>query len=241
MNSRRAALEAVADHIATHLVRGESHRTQDLALYRTGAPTNELNGVVWFSGATAETGVRGVIDRFAPTPFLWNAWPELNHGRDEAAFRAAGLEFQEEEPLMAMQLSSPPPGGTEVVTDVSGSNRIHDWLRVWIGNPELPDMPDMAAALRLAGAAARYLLLYSDGVPASCVAVFVAGQVGAVEHVVTRSELRGRGLGTTATVAALQHAHAMGARRAVLTASPDGERIYRRLGFERVTRIRRYA
>ncbi len=99
----------------------------------------------------------------------------------------------------------------------------------------------MAAALRLAGTAARYLVLYADGVPASCVAVVVAGTVAAVEHVVTRTDLRGRGFGSAITVAALRHAHAMGARRAVLTASPDGEGIYRRLGFERVTSIRRYA
>lgn len=232
---------AVSDHVDTHLIRAPGGRTDEAAWYRTGAPTEELNGVVWVSGAATADVVRRLRDRLEPTRFVWNAWPDLNDGRDEAAFRAAGLEFQEEEPLMAMPLAAPPPGETTAVLDVTRSDRIQDWLRLWIGNPALPDMPDMATALRLAGDTASYLLLEADGVPVTCAAIFVTGEVGAVEHVVTRSEARGRGYGTTVTIAALQRAHARGARRAVLTASPDGERIYRRLGFERVTRIRRYA
>jgi ribosomal protein S18 acetylase RimI-like enzyme len=241
MDRRSAVAQAVADSIDTHLVRGEAERSLDAAWYRTGAPTDELNGVVWLSGSAGADVVRRLRARFEPTPFLWNAWPELNDGRDEDAMRAAGLEFQEEEPLMAMPLASPPAGITDPVVDVTDSHRIHDWLRLWIGRPELPDMPDMAFALRRAGSSARYLLLVTDGVPASCAAVIVAGKVGAVEHVVTRSDLRGSGFGTMVTVAALQHAHAMGASRAVLTASPEGEGIYRRLGFERMTTVRRFA
>jgi N-acetylglutamate synthase-like GNAT family acetyltransferase len=232
---------AVDDHIRTHVVRAPGEHTDDVAWYRTDMPTDELNGVVWLSGSADVGTVRRLMDRFGATPFLWEAWPELNDGRDEAALRDAGLTYQEEEPLMTMPLLTAPPGDTASVSDVTGDDRIHDWLRTWIGDDSLPDMPDMAAALRLAGDAARYLLLSFDGVPASCAAVIVAEGAGAVEHVVTRSDLRGRGLGTTITVAALQHAHAMGARRAVLTASPEGEGIYRRLGFERVTTVRRFA
>ncbi|MFC0680292.1 GNAT family N-acetyltransferase [Lysobacter korlensis] len=241
MERRSVVGQAVADHIDTHLVRGEAGRTPDAAWYRTGAPTEHLNGVVWLSGSADAEFVRRLREGFAPTPFLWNAWPELNRGRDDAALLAAGLEFQEEEPLMTMPLDRAPRGETAAVVDVTNDSRIQHWLRVWIGDPSLPDMPDMAAAVRLAGNAARYLLLEQDGVPASCATVVVAGEVGAVENVVTRSDLRRRGLGTTVTVAALQHAHAMGARRAVLTASPDGEGIYRRLGFDPVTTVRRYA
>ena len=241
MEHRRIIEQAVFDHIDTHLVRGKAGRTSEAAWYHTGAPTEELNAVVWLSPTAGVDAVRELQERFAPTPFLWEAWPELNGERDEAALSGAGLRLRAEEPLMTMPLDSPPPGATPAVVDVAAEDRIHDWLRVWIGDASLPDMPDMAAALRLAGTAARYLLLYSDDVPASCVAVVVAGQVAAVEHVVTRSDLRGRGFGTAVTVAALQHGHAMGARRAVLTASPEGEGIYRRLGFERITTIRRYA
>jgi GNAT superfamily N-acetyltransferase len=197
--------------------------------------------VVWLSGSADAATVRQLMDGFGSTPFLWEAWPELNDGRDDAALRAAGLTFQEEEPLMTMPLPTPPIGDTALVADVTADDRIHDWLRVWIGDESLPDMPDMATALRLAGGAGRYLLLTVDGVPAACAAVFVAEGAAAVEHVVTRSDLRGRGYGTGITVATLQHAHAMGARRAVLTASPEGEGIYRRLGFRPVTSVRRYA
>jgi GNAT superfamily N-acetyltransferase len=241
MNARDTVVATIADHVDTHLVRGNAGRTADAVWWRTDAPTDELNGVVWLSGSADSGTVRGLRDRFAPIPFLWNAWPALNEGRDEAALIAAGLEFREEEPLLTMSLPTAPPGDTTAVTDVTGIARIHDWLRVWIGDASLPDMPDMAAALRLAGGAARYLLLEEDGLPVTCAAVIVAGEVAAVEHVVTGAAFRGRGFGTLITVAALQHAHAMGARRAVLTASQDGEGIYRRLGFQRVTTVRRYA
>jgi GNAT superfamily N-acetyltransferase len=241
MGRRAVVAEAIEDHVATHLVRAPGGRDETAAWYRTGAPTDELNGVVWVSAAADDGIVEDLRERFGNPPILWEAWPELNGGTDDRIFTAAGLRFQEEEPLMTMRLVEPPAGDTAAVTDVSGTDRIHDWLRVWIGDASLPDMPDMAAALGMAGNAARYLLIDVDGVPASCAAVVVAGKVGAVEHVVTRADLRGRGLGTMVTVAALQHAHEMGARRAVLTASPEGEGIYRRLGFEQVTTVRRYA
>jgi ribosomal protein S18 acetylase RimI-like enzyme len=241
MSRRTQIAEAVADHIDTHLVRGRAHRTPDVTWYATDAPTSELNDVPWLSGLAGSEVVRDLLEQFGSTPFLWSAWPELNGGRDEEAFLACGLEFREEEPLMALQrLDDLPDLDTSAVIDVTGTARVQDWLRLWIGRPDLPDMPDMAAALALAGSSTRYLLLEADGVPVSVAAAVVAGKVGAVEHVVTQHDKRGRGFGTVVTVAALRHARAMGAARATLTASPEGFDIYRRLGFERVTTTRRY-
>jgi ribosomal protein S18 acetylase RimI-like enzyme len=58
--------------------------------------------------------------------------------------------------------------------------------------------------------------------------------------VVTARAVRGRGVGTALTVAALRTIGAHGLDTAVLTSSPDGLRIYQRLGFQVVGRVRRY-
>ncbi len=64
MDRTSAAEQAVADHVDTHLVRGGAGRTRDVAWWRTGAPTDELNGVVWLSPSAGERLVRELRERF---------------------------------------------------------------------------------------------------------------------------------------------------------------------------------
>jgi len=58
--------------------------------------------------------------------------------------------------------------------------------------------------------------------------------------VVTAAAVRRRGIGACVTRACLDLARSQGLDRAALTASPDGRRIYRRLGFSERCRVVRY-
>ena len=71
-------------------------------------------------------------------------------------------------------------------------------------------------------------------------ALWHVGVAGEVQHVVTLPGFPGRGVSTALTVAALRCIAARGVRTAVLTSSPDGLGIYRRLGFRTVGAVRRY-
>ena len=91
-----------------------------------------------------------------------------------------------------------------------------------------------------------HLLAILDGTPVGCAAVLVGDGRGGrppaawVEDVVTTAAVRRRGVGACVTRACLDLARSRGLDRAALTASPDGHRIYRRLGFRERCRVVRY-
>ena len=79
-----------------------------------------------------------------------------------------------------------------------------------------------------------------DGEPAACAAVIVRDGVAGIFCVATIERFRGRGLGALVTRAATAHGFASGARHALLHASPMGDPIYRKIGFQEITRIPLY-
>jgi GNAT superfamily N-acetyltransferase len=71
-----------------------------------------------------------------------------------------------------------------------------------------------------------------DGKPVACAMVCVRSQVGFVGWVAAIPEARGRGYAAACTVWATNRAFELGADVASLQASPMGEDLYRRLGYE---------
>lgn len=73
---------------------------------------------------------------------------------------------------------------------------------------------------------------YLAGHPISTSALFCDSGVVGVWDVITLPEARGKGIGTTMTLAALQEGRKRGFEIGVLTASDEGQPVYRKLGFE---------
>jgi GNAT superfamily N-acetyltransferase len=71
-----------------------------------------------------------------------------------------------------------------------------------------------------------------DDRPVACASVWLAGGVGFVGWVAAVPDARGKGLAAACTVLATNKAFDLGAEIASLQASPMGEEIYRRLGYE---------
>lgn len=88
------------------------------------------------------------------------------------------------------------------------------------------------------GAAAFLALL--NGRPAGISMTIVSHGVAGIYWVGCTAEARGRGLGHTMTAAALEAGFEMGADGGSLQASPMGESLYRRMGFETIFDYRLY-
>jgi GNAT superfamily N-acetyltransferase len=210
--------------------------------YLTGCHHQGLNGV-FPAGEPVDVAAALLPFQRRQVPMLWHLGPRTPR-RLAAQLRAAGCVFDHEESLMIIDLDrSPPPvppvPGLEIV--VAGTDwRLAEFARVWSGHADSVELDQLVRLRRSGGAAFSHLLGLLDGVPVACAAAFHGAAAGEVQHVVTLRQARRRGIGTRLTARALELVRERGAGRAVLTASPYGERIYRRLGFQPVGAVRRY-
>jgi ribosomal protein S18 acetylase RimI-like enzyme len=81
---------------------------------------------------------------------------------------------------------------------------------------------------------------YLDGRPVASSQLFVTEGVAGIYYVATLAESRRRGFGEAMTRHALNEGAAAGCTMASLQASPMGEPVYRRMGFEQVSYYRTY-
>jgi GNAT superfamily N-acetyltransferase len=161
---------------------------------------------------------------------------------------AHGLSFSEDEPAMAVELGrvgeeSPiPPGLT--IQPVRDERDLAEWVDVWLFPVPVAHRQAAVDVLRGRGIGAEHpWCLYLgrlDGEPVATSERFAAGRSVSVQYVVTLPAFRRRGIGAAMTARVLQDGRARGHDLAVLTASPAGIGVYRRLGFRAHCRIRRY-
>lgn len=162
-----------------------------------------------------------------------------------AAAEEAGLEAAYSMPEMILGRRAeerPLPAGTglrrvEGAEDAAAYWRVAAQSYTSIGFP-----PEVFAhytdheGLRAPGVAA--FLAHFDGEPASIAMTIVTDRVAGIYWVGSHERARGRGLGWATTAAAVNAGFEMGADMASLQASPMGEQLYRRMGFETVFEYR---
>ncbi|HEU5368804.1 MAG TPA: GNAT family N-acetyltransferase [Ktedonobacterales bacterium] len=78
----------------------------------------------------------------------------------------------------------------------------------------------------------RIYLAELDDQPAAAMALLQHGEVAGLYHVATLPAYRRQGIAARMIVQGLQEAQEQGARLAVLTATPEGEHLYKMLGYE---------
>lgn len=242
--NRQLHADAVTAYIATHLVRAhESGGGEGSSWFRTGAPSDELNAVLRLGG-DLPAEIERLRDLFGDIPASWHFWRDIDSPEIPSLLTQSGLALFETEPLMLFtgagesahhDLEQHELARIEEVTDDVG---LAQWAALW---SDSTDTDALVAGLRQGLASTRYLVWRDHGEVVGCAAVVTSPAGASIEHVVTRADHRGQGIGTALTRRALGLALDSGTDRVILTASPDGERIYERLGFVTVGHVDRYA
>ena len=233
---------------------GEIRRDADLLLTASGVRFRAINAASLAHLAPAAATDR-IVDAIGWLAARTDRWRWLvgpaSRPRDlEERLLAAGLRQVSDSPGMALDLGGwrslvPVAGLTiEPVRDETGLARWHDVQRRSLGlDAESAEAWWVAHRRRGFDPALplRNWVASLDGAPVGAAALFVGAGVAGVYNVCTVPEARGRGIGGAVTGAALDDAVARGLGLAVLGASEMGYRVYRRLGFRDVSRLRSYA
>lgn len=161
------------------------------------------------------------------------------------------LTQQNKEAGMVLDLNTYEPLQNDLhdhIAEVKNEQQLADYAGVIANNWNPPDQ-NVLDYYRQSGG--RYLdekneillfVFYFDGVPVCTVELFPSDEetIG-LYGLATLEAYRGRGIGSALMSFSLNKAKALGYKKAILQASDDGIRIYRRLGFETLTYYFEYA
>lgn len=222
------------------------HDEPEIRWFETGIRHDVFNRVLQtrLESAMLPASAAGVLDYFQQRrlPFLWHVGPSPRAADLGLLLRQRGLIHHETEPGMAVDLlhyNEDIPTASEVtIHPVTTDALLEQWIRIWEFESD-----EEVINLWLSFYAGLHLDLQSplrlylgtvDGKAAATSAVFFGAGVAAVEYVSTLPDYRRQGIGAAMTLRALQEARRQGYRIGVLTASPMGIRLYRRIGFQEV-------
>ncbi len=246
-----ASLEAFPLSLA-QLPGVEAYDRPDLLWVATGMPIDIFNGVYRciLDEQSADARIEEVKEEFRRRrlPLHWQIGPSSRPVNLRQRLLAHGFTHEEDEPgmaldLLAMNEAFPEPAELHIHV-VDDPSALHRWVEVWgFGVPEdiKPLFQEAHARLGFGPHLPwRYYLGDVQGKSVATALLFFGAGVAALHNVVTLPEVRYKGIGTSITLAALRDARREGYRVAILTSSPYGERIYRRIGFREYCPISRY-
>lgn len=221
------------------------HEDPEVTWISTGTPVRFYNGVIRTRLAPAEADrvIESVTARFRDSTGVTAWWVMPNSRPADLAERlvAQGFVLLDHDLGMAANLGAVPrtvpvPSGItieRVLTDAA----LDDWIRAFGAGFGVPETT-LAAYARLPRGMPppeslfRYYLARAGAEPVGTALWFPAKEAAVIDEIATIPAMRGRGVATAVTHAALQDAHADGYETAVLVASPAGARVYRRLNFQ---------
>ena len=249
--SKEALVAAIEDNMAEVLLAmgrssvAELYEDSDVACLLTGIPFPPFNQVfrTQIPRTRIDARIREVTQRFIAKglPALWSiessTQPDglgkhLEHhgwvrGESEGIGMALDLTTIREEVLTPQDLT------IEIVDDEA---KLRCWTQVAFPPPVADGCFELFSGLGFELPWRHYLGL-QNGRPVACAQLFLGAGVAGIYLVRTVPNARRQGIGAAVTLRTLLDARDIGCRVSVLTSSPMGEAMYRRLGFVEYYRI----
>jgi ribosomal protein S18 acetylase RimI-like enzyme len=220
----------------------------DLPMYRSDLPHRLLNGVLRLRGRRVPDVLPEVRGRLDGARWLWWVGADSDPGVADELLAADATELQTL-PVMALALDrlpeTPWPAGLRI-DRVNGPAEIAEFTAAYSPLRGVPDAAVPAAAEREINRSADYddtirFAARIDGRVVGTAGLSVSNGVAGIYVVATDPRYRRRGIGAAVTGAALRAARYRGLRVATLQASTDGESVYRRMGFAKVSDYRLFS
>ena len=226
---------------------GEFFSLPGLARWATRIPHPWFNGVLVSQppGSDAGERIEGTKAYFQGRgcdTFSWWLDPGLEPESWRAPLGAAGFQFSDDTPGMALDLASLPEklslASGLSIRPVESLADLRLWVQLFLAGYGLPadwagDFYDLFKGIGIS-LPIRHYLGNLEGRPVAASTLYLAAGVAGIYDVATLPEARRRGLGAALTLAPLLEARRLGYRVGILQSSPDGFGVYRRLGFEQV-------
>ena len=225
------------------LPQGEIHFEPGCTWFVSGVPEMWFNGVgdTRFEEDNLADQIGNILKHFRlkDLPMQWLIGPNTKPEALGATLLAQGFNWGYEEPGMALDLlnmnAAIQPPARFTIEPVLDLPTLREWAGVWMDDVPEPVAQHCQEVVYTLGMDSslpwRYYLGRLDCIPVATIKLFYAAGVVSVHHVATLQEVRGIGIGTALTFHALREARNLGYRVAVLTATPDGLPIYKRIGF----------
>jgi ribosomal protein S18 acetylase RimI-like enzyme len=248
-----AAEAVMIDSLAflTGLMGGKVHRDPDMLRFVMGVPVAWDNGVAGtrIQAGNLEVRIDGTIAFFEAegVPWSWRVGTGTEPPELDQVLADRGFWVADDVPRMAIELDSfelhPSPDGLQIipVTDASSSEAWANALNEGFGmrGDLASTMHAWARAAADDGRWVRFVGM-ADGLAVSTSGVYLFGGVAGVVQVATIPGYRRRGFAEALTAAALAHARARAYRIAALGSSDQARRVYSRMGFREVGRMKTY-
>ena len=231
------------------LPRAKLHNDRGLLWFETGVPNEIFNGILQtqLEPEALPAAIEHVLAHFQRRhlPFHWHLGPSSSRPRNvRDLLEARGISHIEDEPGMAVDLlalnEDLPVASNLLIHPVTTHEMVDDWTRVWgCGAPEEITQQWFTAYSGLPFGPDRSLRLYLgtiNGGPVATVSLFLAAGVASINWVVTFPQFRRQGIGAAMTLRAAHEARSAGYQVGVLTASPLGINICRRLVSKSIVR-----
>ncbi|HPD56069.1 MAG TPA: GNAT family N-acetyltransferase [Smithellaceae bacterium] len=182
--------------------------------------------------------------------FWWWLYPRGDTPRTRDLLAAAGMDLIAQIPCMVADLDikaleeNIPAQIT--VSEVKSNKDLPLWADISFRGFQMPERTrDEYNAFVLSFAqsnrrAQKLFLVYVDGNPAATSLLFTDKETAGIYYVATLPEFRNKGLGFHVTLAAMRAAKDAGHKKVILQATPAGEKVYRRIGFQEICRAQIY-
>lgn len=209
----------------------------DLPVYRSNIEHALFNGVLRIRNRPLDEAIDDARKQLTGSRWSWWVGPDSAEGTADALL-ARGAEHTSDMPVMTVNVNTVPeaeaPDGVSVRL-VSDAAQINEYVRAYTEPLAFQGKrgPLIDLELRCVSPHLVRLAGIADGKTVGTCTLSLATDVGAL-YCITDRQYRRRGIATTLILEALRITRESGRRIATLQASSEGERMYRRIGFETV-------